>query len=80
MGNLAAALSAHENGKPKGPRCTIGILLNELDDIDRKALTKALESHMTGESIGQALRDEGHPVSGPTIQRHRRKQCSCGTR
>lgn len=77
MGNLAAALSEQARPVP-GPKCSVGQLLNELDDIDAQALRNALESNMRGESISTALRGEGHRIAGTTIQRHRRNRCSCG--
>lgn len=81
MGNLAAALTAQTTRIP-GPKCSVGILLTELDDLDAKALTKALEpnSGFKGSDIASALRSEGYHMKGHTVQRHRNGECGCGTR
>ena len=77
MGTLAASLSAHAT-MTRPSRCTVGVLLVEkLDDIDSQALRNALDSDIGGEQIAAALRDEGHDIAGQTIQRHRRRHCSC---
>lgn len=77
MGNLAAALSEQASA-PGRMRCTVGLLLRELDDIDAQALRKAIDSGMEGSRIAAALSSEGHRVAGQAIQRHRRRQCNCG--
>jgi hypothetical protein len=75
MGTLAAALA--EAGKPSVGKCSIGQLIDKLDDLDRQALLNAFSSELKGEQIAAALRSEGHQVQGQTIQRHRRGGCNC---
>lgn len=79
MSSLAAALAAQ---KPvgKGTRCGVGNVLDQLDDIDRKALLNALESDMFSTDISRALYSEGHKVGGSTIARHRKQECNCDRR
>ena len=76
MGSLASALSDAAAMKPR-TKCSVGALLAELDDIDRKALLNALASAMGGEAIAAAVRSEGRQMLGATIQRHRKGRCSC---
>lgn len=76
MSKLAARL-ADQKSRPKGSRCSIGVLFEGLDDIDKQALLNALESPMQATDIARALRDEGHDVQGPTLARHRRGDCTC---
>lgn len=78
MSSLAATLAevAKTRRRP-AVQCSIGSLLGKLDDLDRKALTNAMGSDMTGEQIAAALRSEGHHMQGGTVQRHRTKRCSC---
>lgn len=76
MGNLAAVLS--QQAASRGPmKCTVGLLLRELDDLDAKALRNALASSLEGSKISFALSQEGHRVGGQAIQRHRRHLCNC---
>ena len=79
MSSLAARL-ADEKPKPMGSRCTVGILFETLDDIDKQALLNAIESPMQSTAIARALRAEGHEVAGPTLARHRRGDCTCESR
>ena len=79
MGNLAAALTAHDN-RIRGPRCSFGKVLDKLDESDRAALMQALGSDVSGSVIAAALRAEGHHMKGHTVQRHRNQDCGCGTR
>lgn len=76
MSSLAAALAAQ---KPvgKGTRCGVGNLLEQLDDIDRKALLNALDSDMYSTDISRALYSEGHKIGGGTVARHRKRECNC---
>ena len=76
MGNLAAVLS--EQAASRGPmKCTVGLLLRDLDDLDAKALRNALNSGLEGSKISFALSHEGHRVAAQAIQRHRRGLCNC---
>jgi len=79
VSSLAAAL-AEQKTTIKGPRCTVGVIFDNLDTTDTLALTEALESTMTGQGIANALKSEGHKVPAATIQRHRRKECNCDAR
>jgi len=76
MSALAAKLAEARNTGPGG-KCSIGILLTSLDEADQKALRTALDSDLHGEQIATAIRSEGHKMSGGTVQRHRKKMCSC---
>lgn len=76
MSTLAGALAEASNVRAGG-RCTLGILLNALDDVDKRALNNALSSDLQGEQIAAVLRGEGHQMKADTVQRHRKKRCSC---
>ena len=76
---LADALAALPPRLPNGPRCTVGAILDKLDDDDRAALTAALDDdEVQGSGLARLLSSRGHKVNGNTIQRHRRGDCSCG--
>lgn len=62
----------------KQTTCTIGVLLNEMSDIDRTGLENALDtSAFTGTAITAILKKRGYQISSHTVQRHRRGGCGC---
>jgi hypothetical protein len=76
--NLKDALEA-EAARPvvKGPRCTVGQLLEKLDHEDAEALRAAINSDMMLETIAAAIRATGVQMSALTVSRHRRRLCLC---
>lgn len=79
MSKLAAAL-ANQARRPS-VRCAIAVLLDSLDDIDKKALQNAFaDSSMEASRIFRALVAEGHDKVGlGAVSRHRRGDCRCVT-
>lgn len=62
----------------KGPTCSVGLLLSTLDDKTADTLRRAMANpHAGGVTISDALREMGHAVAAPAVQRHRRGQCRC---
>jgi hypothetical protein len=63
-------------GKP----CGIKVLMDGLSEDERAALEKALkmDSGWGHTALKIILVDEGHSVSVKIIERHRRKECTCG--
>lgn len=58
--------------------CSIGIMLDDMSDIDRIGLCKALDTPtFTGTAIAAILKKRGHQISSHTVQRHRRGACGC---
>lgn len=75
-----AALADPNYRPPKGPACTIQLLLDTLDADTAEHLRGALANpHAASTAIVKALQDAGHRVSANTMQRHRRGECRCGT-
>lgn len=67
-----------ESQIPKGPECSVKILLNELSDDDADALREALATpKVTGTAIERALLKEGYRMGAHNLQRHRRGACGC---
>lgn len=63
----------------KGPPCTMGVILSELDKDDRSALVEALiDRTVEHTTIYRVLTGNGFKVSINTVQRHRRGECRCG--
>lgn len=61
----------------KGPQCTVGALLDTLDDKDEAALLAIMERNpndlATNRWIADFLVADGHPrIQAATINRHRR--------
>ena len=58
--------------------CTIRTILDSLDTEDREDLQGALNNlAVEGTTIAAILKRRGFKVSSHTVQRHRRKACSC---
>lgn len=56
--------------------CSVSAL--DLSDEQKAKIDAALaEPSITGEAISRVLKSWGVKISGNTIQRHRKKQCSC---
>lgn len=63
-------------------RCSIDILLDDLNDDDRDTLLAAFTDSRIGNAmIARALAAEGYGhIRANTVSRHRQGNCSCGTR
>lgn len=86
--DLAAALSGLSGTRAtKGPTCTVGQVLQALEQDDpdgHAALVKILdEKHVSSTLIADTLTARGHRVAAQTIRRHRLRVqssgCSCPT-
>lgn len=59
-------------------RCTVALILQDLDPADRGALEAAmLDGTLTGRVIAEVLTRRGHKVGSGAILNHRNKRCSC---
>ena len=69
------------NRQRTGTTCSVETVMAALDKKDRADLEAALADFgVTGSAIARALQARGHKVTQHTIQRHRRKDCTCGAR
>ena len=76
--SLAEALARTEPRK-LGPTCSVAFILTRLDADDAATLAAALtDPCVPGSDLARALTAQGHRVTGNTIQRHRRRDCTCG--
>lgn len=86
MSAIEAALRALK-AKKRGPQCSVGALLDELQETDpagHQALIEILENRdITAPVIANALAQLGYKVHRDTIVRHRRRAkgsgCSCAS-
>lgn len=59
-------------------RCSIALMLADMPAADRDTVTAAFANvRLTGTGIAEALKANGYPVSASSVQRHRRKACTC---
>lgn len=71
----------HQNVSQPGPKCRVAIVMSALSKSDQADLQKAIDDPaITGTAIYRALLAHGYKLGDHTIHRHRRKDCSCGTR
>lgn len=72
---IANEIKAHR----KGPPCSMGALIGDLDEADRKALQAALDDPKVAHTwIARALTGVGRRMNPDTVARHRRGDCDCG--
>ena len=58
--------------------CTVGALLNDLNDNDAVALEATLANDRIAHSdLSRILRDNGFDLAPQTLARHRRQLCRC---
>lgn len=77
---LSEALQAAGEGRlRKGPRCTVGVLLDSLNNQDKEALVAALANkQVSGASLSVLLNDYGFSIGAFTINNHRRSATGTG--
>lgn len=78
-GELDALTSAP--AAPRGPRCSIGALLQNADfDVAMSLRTVLDQTGVSAKAIADALSRHGDPVTANTVARHRRRGESNGCR
>ena len=62
-------------------RCAVAIAADKLDASDRKVFAAALANPAkTSRDIVGNMTDHGHALTLAPVMRHRRGDCTCGTR
>lgn len=74
---LANKLSNLNEFTFKTNKCSLGVLIDDLPEEDRRALANALESKASNRGIHEALRSEGFKIDRQTITLHRKGFCRC---
>lgn len=73
MGDIRAA------GVVNGPRCSVAVMADRLDDADAADLAAAIaDPTVTASAIWRALAMRGHHLGADAIRRHRNGVCACG--
>jgi hypothetical protein len=73
-----AELQKMQSFKPRGAKCTAGLVSRVLEGKDREALLEALaDKTIDASTISVWLDRKGHEVRRHTVARHRRGECVC---
>jgi|APGre2960657373_1045057.scaffolds.fasta_scaffold155669_2 hypothetical protein len=73
-----AELQKMQSFKPRGAKCTAGLVSRILGGKDREALIEALgDQTIDANTISVWLDRKGHKVRRHTVARHRRGECAC---
>ncbi|NBZ97138.1 MAG: hypothetical protein EBR40_12100 [Proteobacteria bacterium] len=77
-GGFGSLLEKHSRSQPGG-RCSIGAILEDMDDKDAADFRLALADRKTysSSSLARALNEYGYKTSHSSVQRHRTKGCQC---
>lgn len=62
--------------RSQGTKCSVGLLAKSDPDLYAE-LVEALESDVSSNAIGRALKARGVPISGQSVNRHRTGVCKC---
>ena len=67
--------------KKPGVKCAITVVREKLPPKERAVLDKLLaDPDVQHAELSRGLKKENHPVDAQAIGRHRRGDCTCGTR
>jgi hypothetical protein len=77
MSTLADDIHAELTDYRKGPRCSLGALLEDLPDTDRAALQAALDDRTIPTSIILRAIQRNHNVAKASVGNHRKGVCQC---
>lgn len=72
------SLASPDYRPPRGPACTVAVILETADEEIVQLFTAALDNpHAPSTAIAKAIGDRGHRISAHVLQRHRRGECRC---
>lgn len=77
-GQKMSLLESYEQLRQAKQLCSLGKLINSLDEVDQGYLNRWLDdTDMTNHSIAQLLTNAGHVIHRGTVGDHRRGVCRC---
>lgn len=72
------SLASPEYRPPRGPACTVAVILETADEETVQLFTAALDNaYAPSTALSKAMTDRGHRISAHVLQRHRRGECRC---
>lgn len=63
--------------KAKGPRCSVGILIQTLTEAEQAEVAEALASNVESSGLARAMAARGWEVRAGNLARHRAGECAC---
>jgi adenine-specific DNA glycosylase len=69
-----------KNQSPRGKICPVQVIMDSLDEKNRQALKKAIDSNLAAYVISKTVRAEGMKLAEMTIRAHRKGECKCATK
>lgn len=80
-GGLLALIEEAARTSGPGGKCSVGLLLKQLDEADRADLEAAIAvESIPAAVIARTMRSLGHRCPDDSVMRHRRKACACEPR
>lgn len=76
--DLAAAFE--KTPPARGIMCPVQVILESLDEKNRIALIKAIDSQLPAYIISKTVRAEGIKLSEGSVRSHRKGECKCATK
>ena len=74
-------LTDFEHAKNQKSRCSVKVILANLNDEDRSALLQALDDKkLAATVICAVLRKQNIGIADATLRKHRTGRCSCGSK
>lgn len=78
MSSILEAIAAEQAAFRKGPACSIGQMLDTLDDKERVAVEGAIDDPTNPYTVlARAFTKAGHKIGAEAIRRHRSRICNC---
>jgi len=74
---MALADSIERHTTKSESKCTLAIILEMLDDKDRKDLLDHIKKGTPSMTLVAALRSEGYHIAEVTFNNHRNGRCKC---
>lgn len=75
---LGEAFANEEHNRKQGAYCTMGSLLESLNEEDRQTLNDVMGDYTwTGVRIANVLQQQGYKIGYWVVNRHRSGMCQC---
>jgi hypothetical protein len=76
---MALAESIEKHLRKSESKCTLQIIIEMLEESDRKVLLSSIAKGLPTSTLTAALRAEGYQIAEATFSNHRYGKCKCPT-